>query len=207
MELQEEKQTNEKQRRFGLELLDFVKILLVCFIVAFGIKTFIARPVFVEGSSMYPTLQDGEFGFTNLLGLSFEGVNRGDIVIVEEGDEYWVKRVIGLPNETIECRDNVVYINGEALDEPYLDSDYVHDIENNQGYFTSDFEAIELGSDEYFVMGDNRVVSADSRVVGPFSRSQIEALMRRAMSALRRLSPISFLTENLYPSNSSLTLR
>ena len=96
MELQEEKQTNEKQRRFGLELLDFVKILLVCFIVAFGIKTFIARPVFVEGSSMYPTLQDGEFGFTNLLGLSFEGVNRGDIVIVEEGDEYWVKRVIGL---------------------------------------------------------------------------------------------------------------
>ena len=173
MELQEEKQTNEKQRRFGLELLDFVKILLVCFIVAFGIKTFIARPVFVVGSSMYPTLQDGEFGFTNLLGLSFEGVNRGDIVIVEEGDEYWVKRVIGLPNETIECRDNVVYINGEALDEPYLDSDYVHDIENNQGYFTSDFEAIELGSDEYFVMGDNRVVSADSRVVGPFSRSQI----------------------------------
>ena len=173
MELQEEKQTNEKQRRFGLELLDFVKILLVCFIVAFGIKTFIARPVFVEGSSMYPTLQDGEFGFTNLLGLSLEGVNRGDIVIVEEGDEYWVKRVIGVPNETIECRDNVVYINGEALDEPYLDSDYVHDIENNQGYFTSDFEAIELGSDEYFVMGDNRVVSADSRVVGPFSRSQI----------------------------------
>ena len=118
MELQEEKQTNEKQRRFGLELLDFVKILLVCFIVAFGIKTFIARPVFVQGSSMYPTLQDGEFGFTNLLGLSLEGVNRGDIVIVEEGDEYWVKRVIGLPNETIECRDNVVYINGEALDEP-----------------------------------------------------------------------------------------
>ncbi len=97
MELQEEKQTNEKQRRFGLELLDFVKILLVCFIVAFGIKTFIARPVFVEGSSMYPTLQDGEFGFTNLLGLSFEGVNRGDIVIVEEGDEYWVKRVIACP--------------------------------------------------------------------------------------------------------------
>ncbi len=173
MELQEEKQTNEKQRRFGLELLDFVKILLVCFIAAFGIKTFIARPVFVEGSSMYPTLQDGEFGFTNLLGLSLEGVNRGDIVIVEEGDEYCVKRVIGLPHEPIDCRDNVVYINGEALDEPYLDSDYVHDIENNQGYFTSDFEAIELGSDEYFVMGDNRVVSADSRVVGPFSRSQI----------------------------------
>ena len=148
MELQEEKQTNEKQRRFGLELLDFVKILLVCFIVAFGIKTFIARPVFVEGSSMYPTLQDGEF--------------------------------IGLPNETIECRDNVVYINGEALDEPYLDSDYVHDIENNQGYFTSDFEAIELGSDEYFVMGDNRVVSADSRVV---ARSAARRSSARASSS------------------------
>ena len=166
-------ENKQEKRGFKWELLDFVKILIVCFIAAMGIKTFIAQPVFVEGSSMYPTLADGEFGFTNLLGLSLEGVNRGDIVIVSEENEYWVKRVIALPNETIECRDNVVYINGEPLDEPYLDSDYVKDIENNQGYFTSDFEAIELGSDEYFVMGDNRVVSADSRVVGPFSRSQI----------------------------------
>ena len=114
-----------------------------------------------------------EFGFTNLLGLSLEGVNRGDIVIVSEENEYWVKRVIALPNETIECRDGVVYIDGEALEEPYLDTAYVEDIKKNQGYFTSDFEPVTLGADEYFVMGDNRVVSADSRVVGPFTRDQI----------------------------------
>ena len=89
--------------------------------------------------------QDGEFGFTNLLGLSLEGVNRGDIVIVSEENEYWVKRVIALPNETIECRDGVVYIDGEALEEPYLDTAYVEDIEKNQGYFTSDFEPVDPG--------------------------------------------------------------
>ena len=81
--------------------------------------------------------------------------------------------MIALPNETIECRDGVVYIDGEALEEPYLDTAYVEDIEKNQGYFTSDFEPVTLGADEYFVMGDNRVVSADSRVVGPFTRDQI----------------------------------
>ena len=169
----EKKKKKKAEGRFSSELFGWGESLMAVLIFFVVVFTFFVRLIGVDGSSMYPTLQDGEFGFTNLLGLSLEGVNRGDIVIVEEGDEYWVKRVIGLPNETIECRDNVVYINGEALDEPYLDSDYVHDIENNQGYFTSDFEAIELGSDEYFVMGDNRVVSADSRVVGPFSRSQI----------------------------------
>ena len=75
MELQEERQTNEKKRRFGLELLDFVKILLVCFIIAFGINTFIARAVFVDGSILSPTLHDGEFGFKSLLGRTPEGVH------------------------------------------------------------------------------------------------------------------------------------
>ncbi|WP_075876172.1 signal peptidase I [Merdibacter massiliensis] len=165
---------NEKKIR-GLqwEVFDFVKILLICFIVALGIKTFIAQPVYVDGSSMYPTLEDGEFGFTNLLGLRLDGIQRGDIVIVSHENEYWVKRVIGLPNETIECKDGVVYIDGKVLKETYLNTDYVKDIEKSQGVFTSDFGPVTLGDDEYFVMGDNRVVSADSRIVGPFKRDQI----------------------------------
>ena len=167
-----EKMNREKQG-MKYELFSFVKILILCLIIAFGIKTFIAQPVFVEGSSMYPTLEDGEFGFTNLIGLSLEGVNRGDIVIVQEGNEYWVKRVIGMPNETIECHNGNVYIDGEVLDEPYLETAYVADLENQQGYFTGDFAAVTLADDEYFVMGDNRVVSADSRVVGAFTRDQI----------------------------------
>ncbi len=165
---------NTKQKQ-GLkkEVFDFVKILVLCFVVALGIKTFIAQPVFVEGSSMYPTLEDGEFGFTNLLGISLGEINRGDIVIVSHDNEYWVKRVIGLPNETIECQNGVVLIDGEPLEEPYLETSYVQDIEEQQHYFTSDFEAVTLGENEYFVMGDNRVVSADSRIVGAFDRDQI----------------------------------
>ena len=149
-----EKMNREKQG-MKYELFSFVKILILCLIIAFGIKTFIAQPVFVEGSSMYPTLEDGEFGFTNLIGLSLEGVNRGDIVIVQEGNEYWVKRVIGMPNETIECHNGNVYIDGEALIESYTKTP------TNLRYDIKFPVTVPEGC--VFVMGDNRNKSIDSR--------------------------------------------
>lgn len=182
---------NEDDERTLLEdILGFIKVFVVSAIVILLFVNFVAHPVRVDGRSMYPTLKDGEFGFTNVGGVLLNGVERGDIVVVtmeEEGQKtHWVKRVIGLPGETVSCVNDVVYINGKVLDETkYIDPDYRQSLVDKFGYFNKvpdadntnvvDFEEVKLKDDEYFVMGDNRPFSKDSRYVGPVKKSQIFA--------------------------------
>lgn len=182
---------NEDDERTLLEdILDFVKVFVISAIVILLFVSFVAHPVRVDGESMYPTLKDGEFGFTNVGGVLLNGVERGDIVVVtmeEEGQKtHWVKRVIGLPGDTVSCVNDVVYINGKVLDETkYIAPDYRQSLVDKFGYFNKvpnadntnveDFEEVKLGDDEYYVMGDNRPYSKDSRYVGPVKKSQIFA--------------------------------
>ena len=182
---------NEDDERTLLEdILGFIKVFVVSAIVILLFVNFVAHPVRVDGRSMYPTLKDGEFGFTNVGGVLLNGVERGDIVVVtmkEEGQKtHWVKRVIGLPGDTVSCVNDVVYINGKVLDETkYIDPDYRQSLIDKFGYFNKvpnedntdvqDFEEVTLGDDEYYVMGDNRPYSKDSRYVGPVKKSQIFA--------------------------------
>lgn len=182
---------NEDDERTLLEdILGFIKVFVVSAIVILLFVNFVAHPVRVDGKSMYPTLKDGEFGFTNVGGVLLNGVERGDIVVVtmeEEGQKtHWVKRVIGLPDDTVSCVNDVVYINGKVLDETkYIDPDYRQSLVDKFGYFNKvpnadntnveDFEEVKLGDDEYYVMGDNRPYSKDSRYVGPVKKSQIFA--------------------------------
>lgn len=182
---------NEDDERTLLEdILGFIKVFVVSAIVILLFVNFVAHPVRVDGRSMYPTLKDGEFGFTNVGGVLLNGVERGDIVVVtmeEEGQKtYWVKRVIGLPGDTVSCVNDVVYINGKVLDETkYIAPDYRQSLVDKFGYFNKvpnadntnveDFEEVKLGDDEYYVMGDNRPYSKDSRYVGPVKKSQIFA--------------------------------
>ncbi len=182
---------NEDDERTLLEdILDFVKVFVISAIVILLFVNFVAHPVRVDGKSMYPTLKDGEFGFTNVGGVLLNGVERGDIVVVtmeEEGQKtHWVKRVIGLPGDTVSCVNDVVYINGKVLDETkYIDPDYRQSLVDKFGYFNKvpdadntnvvDFEEVKLKDDEYYVMGDNRPYSKDSRYVGPVKKSQIFA--------------------------------
>lgn len=182
---------NEDDERTLLEdILGFIKVFVVSAIVILLFVIFVAHPVRVDGRSMYPTLKDGEFGFTNVGGVLLNGVERGDIVVVtmkEEGQKtHWVKRVIGLPGDTVSCVNDVVYINGKVLDETkYIDPDYRQSLVDKFGYFNKvpnadntnveDFEEVKLKDDEYYVMGDNRPYSKDSRYVGPVKKSQIFA--------------------------------
>lgn len=195
---------NEDDERTLLEdILDFVKVFVISAIVILLFVNFVAHPVRVDGKSMYPTLKDGEFGFTNVGGVLLNGVERGDIVVVtmkEEGQKtHWVKRVIGLPGETVSCVNDVIYINGKVLDETkYIDPDYRQSFVDEYHFFNKvensdlgdnkrnynpdfkyksaiDFKETKLGDDEYFVMGDNRPFSKDSRYVGPVKKSQIFA--------------------------------
>lgn len=182
---------NEDDERTLLEdILGFIKVFVVSAIVILLFVNFVAHPVRVDGRSMYPTLKDGEFGFTNVGGVLLNGVERGDIVVVtmeEEGQKtHWVKRIIGLPGDTVSCVNDVVYINGKVLDETkYIAPDYRQSLVDKFGYFNKvpnadntnveDFEEVKLGDDEYYVMGDNRPYSKDSRYVGPVKKSQIFA--------------------------------
>lgn len=174
--------SEEDDRTLVEDILDFVKVFAITAIVIMLFVNFVAHPVTVVGRSMHPTLQDGEYGFTSVISTFFKDPKRQQVVVVKHTDSdtqetsYWVKRIIGMPGDTIECHDETIYINGEALDESsYLDSEYVQSLIAQLGYFNSDFDAVTLGEDEYFVMGDNRPYSKDSRdpSVGTFTKSQI----------------------------------
>lgn len=161
------------------EIIDMAKLLVFWGVLLFIFTKFIFNPIQVFGPSMYPTLHDQSKGFSSIISNTISSPKRYDIVVVQAKDnpqEHWVKRVIGMPNDTIECYDDVIYINGEPIEEDYLDAQYVEETRELYGYFTSDFEAITLGEDEYFLMGDNRVRSTDSRAVGPFSRDEFTSI-------------------------------
>ena len=114
---------------------------------------------------MSPTLENGDLGFALRTKLGFQEIKRFDIVVLESPSKYLVKRIIGLPGETIEYKDNQLYINGTAMNEPFLSNT-----------LTEDFN-VTLAENEYYVLGDNRQHSMDSRVYGPFMKDQIIAIL------------------------------
>lgn len=150
---------NDKVKSILKEVLPF----LVLIIVVLLIKWFIVRPVQVKGDSMYPTLEEGDIMLLNEISYKIHGIKRFDIVVIDKGDELLIKRVIGLPGEEVEYKDNVLYINGEVVKEPI-------DVEDGT---TQDFK-VTIQEDYYFVMGDNRTISWDSRELGAFHISKIK---------------------------------
>lgn len=175
--LQDKKSKKKKEKKTGwkYELLDLLRTFVICFILVWLISHFVVRPVRVDGESMKPTLLDEELGLMNVFSRKTGSINRFDVVVVnnKEYHEDWVKRVIGLPGDSIYAKDDVLYINGKPIEEPYLDTDYANGIRNRGEVFTKDFDTVILGDDEYFLMGDNRILSLDSRVVGPFKGEDI----------------------------------
>lgn len=146
-------------------IFEFFKSLLISIVIVALIITFVAIPVRVNGSSMYPNLHEGDFGFSGKFNRVL-GYKRFDVVVLENEAtaQKIVKRIIGLPGEKVEYKNSQLYINGEAIEEDFLD----------EGVFTNNF-VIELNEDEYFCLGDNREVSQDSRYYGPFSSKDIVA--------------------------------
>ena len=152
------------------EILSFIRSMAI-FILAFGIvSNFIVMPIQVQGSSMYPTLEDKSSGFSNLFGKETESIDRFDIVIIKIGNKRIVKRVVGLPGETVSYQNGMLFINGEHVSENFLEESYVG---GYKGTFMADVLPITLGPDEYYCLGDNRPHSSDSRYYGAFKAEDI----------------------------------
>lgn len=127
---------------------------------------FFLFPVVSLGKSMLPTLDNVQLLAGTPVFLNQDAqIHRGDIVVVQSGSPFrrLIKRMIAIPGDTLQIHGNVVYVNGEALDEPYL----------YEAMRTQDIAPMTLGEDQFFVLGDNRNISADSRYYGLFSRADI----------------------------------
>ena len=139
-------------------------------ILYFGIS-FAIQAVHVEGLSMFATLDDNDYLIANKIDYRLHAPQRGDIVILRpptSNSQDFIKRIIALPGERLLIRDGVVYINGHKLDEPYLPEEWT--VFNNYG----GDNGVVIPPNEYFVMGDNRNRSQDSRTFGPISRDRID---------------------------------
>lgn len=160
-------------------ILDFLRMILVAFIILMLVFTFVLRKNTVVGSSMYPTLEDGEHVIVNVAASYLTDIERFDVVVVHSPDnkDLWVKRVIGLPGETISYQDGILYVDNKEIEEPFLDKNYAEQVVEQQQLktFTQDMAPVTLKDNEYFLMGDNRNNSMDSRSVGPFTRDKIIA--------------------------------
>lgn len=148
----------------------------VCVALILGLFTYIVVPVRIQGSSMENTLHDGNIAFINAIGSRNGHVERFDVVVLysDQLEEKIIKRVIGLPGDHIVYREDKLYINDEYIEEVFLDEEFKEYSKNQYSVslFTNDFEA-DVGENEIFVMGDNRLRSTDSRDLGCFSFDDI----------------------------------
>ena len=149
------------------EIISWIKLILSAFVIAFILKTYIFQVALVNQISMEPTLHEGQVLIIAKINYLFKDPARGEIVVLKDEleNKYLIKRVIGLPGEVIEIKNDKVYINGEELK-----PDYTEAPTQDNGFLKS-----KVPEGKYFVMGDNRLHSRDSRsdTVGFVSRSNI----------------------------------
>ena len=166
-------QATSKRRR---ALFDWAVVIVVALLVAFFVRTFVLAHFVVDGTSMFSTLHDDDRVFVNKLSYRLHDPNRGDVVVLHQdagegrgiAERDLIKRVVALPGETIEVRSCQVLIDGQTLEEPYLDPEVV-----TPGNCGGDLAPITIPEDHVFVMGDNRGGSQDSRALGPIEEDDL----------------------------------
>lgn len=164
---------------------ELVRFALVAAVIVIPIRMFVAQPFIVSGASMVPTFENGDYLIVDELSYNLGSPERGDVAIFKyplDQTKYFIKRVIGLPGETLAVVDGTVTVTTTDGDTVELDEPYLRSISNET--FT-----VTLGADEYFVLGDNRTNSSDSRTWGALPR---ELLVGKAFVRLLPITEIEY---------------
>ena len=144
-------------KKIGKEVIPYLVIIILVLLI----KAFIFTPVIVNGPSMMTNLHDKDIMILDKIGMKINGINRFDIVVIQTSQSKIIKRVIGLPGEIIEYKDNKLYINDKEVEDPY------------PSQITGDIERQLIPENTYYVIGDNRTDSVDSRILGPIDKNKI----------------------------------
>ncbi len=181
----------EKSLGFDLAVFtwEVIKTILISLAIILPIRYYLVQPFFVKGPSMESNFLDKDYLIVNEIGYRFNEPQRGDVVIFRypyDTKQFFIKRIVGLPEETVDVKNNVVTIYnksnpaGTILEEPYLDS-FQQTLGANR---------VKLDDDEYFVMGDNRLQSHDSRAFGPVNKVLITGRPVLRLYPLNRIGTI-----------------
>jgi signal peptidase I len=164
---------DEKKPTVNSFLWELIRVIVIAVVLMFAIRIFVAEPFVVSGSSMVPNFHNREYLVVDKISYRFHEPQRGDVIIFrypKDTSQYFIKRIIGLPGEKVQIVNgrakvfNDQHPEGSLIDEPYLPS--------NEITFGKE-DIVSLGSDEYYVMGDNRLASSDSRVWGILPKHDI----------------------------------
>lgn len=171
MELDENGSVSVSRQIFEF-VVELLKVVLISLAIIIPVRYFLIQPFYVKGASMEPNFHDNEYLIIDEITYRFQKPHRGDIVVFRyplDPSQYFIKRIIGLPGETVEFQEGKVYIyndeyeNGVPVDESYLPV----------GILTQGEKSIVLSLDEYYVLGDNRSSSLDSRRFGPVHQRNV----------------------------------
>lgn len=177
-ELEEMEETDEQEPSRKKSIMTFIRDIVIVIAVVYLIKTFLFTTILVDGRSMTPTFEHLDYLIAEQNFLVGNKYRRGDVVYfhppegaMHEDRGYFIKRIIGVPGDTVEVKGGMVYVNDEPIDEPYK-----ADVPTQEGTMTG---KVTLGEDEYFVMGDNRNPggSYDSRFFGPLQSDHIRGVI------------------------------
>jgi signal peptidase I len=156
-----------KHKKGKSETWEWIKALGIAIILALIIRTFLFAPFLVDGSSMMPTLENGERLIVNKLIYYIQDPKPGDIIVFHATKEKdYIKRVIATEGQTVEMKNDQLYIDGKPVDEPYL-KQYKERAKAAGYLLTDNFGPVKVPQGDIFVMGDNRQNSTDSRIIGP----------------------------------------
>jgi signal peptidase I len=185
--MEENKENLKVEKSTKESFWELARFAIIAIIIVLPIRMFIAQPFIVSGASMDPTFHDGDYLIIDEISYLTGNPERNDVVVFKypkDTKKFFIKRIIGLPGETVDVNGKEVKItNEENKDGFILNQEYVQNTSNTNGHYV-------LEDDEYFVMGDNRSASSDSRYWGPVKEN---LLVGRALVRLLPVSKIDFL--------------